>query len=217
MFKSAANKFFKDLEKTCIYEGVNRLKHIRCFGLFCVTHSILLGYLTYDRNAFEPLEEKLRGSRNLKDNRNPSILSKYDWYQSWLTMVKDTGEKLHINEMYPVFTGLAGASCLVLGFLVPRRLIRQMSLIVTKNDATAKIEKCIEIQTYGAFGISGKGVTLRKPLSEVQFRHKLHEANLSRLTLQMKNVPIGFLLDLKMKQYINEEELHCLVYETNEE
>ncbi|VDQ10085.1 unnamed protein product [Trichobilharzia regenti] len=115
MFKSAANKFFKDLEKICIYEGINRLKHIRCFGIFCVTHSILLGYLTYNRNAFEPLEEKLRGSsKKLRDNPNFSILSKYDWYKSWSTMVKNTQEKLHINEMNSVFTGLAGELNIVL-------------------------------------------------------------------------------------------------------
>ncbi|CAH8470669.1 unnamed protein product [Heterobilharzia americana] len=199
---------FPKIQNMLIYQSVNKLKTFRILGIFCASQGVMWSCLTYDHKLFEPLEDKM-------NNKLKSVISLPE--NSWYTnLKKNVREKLYTQQTYPYLTAFAAISMFCAGFLVPRRIVHSISLITTKTNNASKFEKYLEINTYGAFGIRNNGRTFRKSLERIELHGKLYDFDSSHLTLCIKNLPIRFIINISEAEYLDENELHCLIYETTQ-
>nr|AAW26359.1 SJCHGC03503 protein [Schistosoma japonicum] len=188
-----SEEFFKEYKRVCIYQAANQLKQFRYFGAFCAFHTIIWGYMSCNPKSIQKVETDWKLFRK-------SIIESHSWLKSYLQSPSSES----VEQIKPWITSILAFSTLLIGVLIPRRVIRNISLLTVKDNSTSSLQKLIEINTYGAFGIKSNGRTFRRPVEHVSFNCKSPHSATSRIALRVKNIPIDFLLSLHGTKYIDE-------------
>ncbi|KAK4472302.1 hypothetical protein MN116_003568 [Schistosoma mekongi] len=196
----------KEYKRVCIYQAVNRVKQFRYFGTFCAVHTIMWGYISWNSKSVQKAETKLKLFKK-------SFIESHSWLNSYLPSASSESTEL----IKPWITSILAFSTFLFGVLLPRHVIRNISLVTVKDNSTSTLRKLIEIDTYGAFGIKSNGRTFRRPVEHVSFNCKSPHSTASKIALHVKNIPIDFVFHLRETEYLDENELYCLMNKVSNE
>ncbi|CAH8455999.1 unnamed protein product [Schistosoma mattheei] len=196
-------EFFTEYKRIHIYEAVNQLKRLRCFGALCAINTIVWSFFTCN-------------PRQIQTTSSNFQLFKETAPKSYEKMVESFRLNSDTKRLYPWITAVLALSSFLGGILLPRRMIRNIILITAENNNTSALQKFIEVDTHGAFGIKSNGRTFKRPLRYISFDYKSPHSDVSRINIRVKHVPFGFILDLRKAKHIDENELCCLMYKVNQ-
>ncbi|CAH8454029.1 unnamed protein product [Schistosoma turkestanicum] len=199
---------FTECKRIHIYEGANQLRYFRYIGAFCAVHTIMWGFITYNRQI-------IQNANNAFKLRKETMFQDYSWYKSYKKVTDSINANLETEQIDSWLTAVLAFSTLLGGILLPRRMIRNVTLITAQNNKTSTLEKFIEIGTYGGFGIKSSGRTFKRPLKYISFDCKSPYSDVSKVNIHVKYVPIRFLLDLQRVEHIDDNELLSLMYQVN--
>ncbi|CAI2724802.1 unnamed protein product [Schistosoma spindalis] len=196
-------EFFTEYKRIHIYEAVNQLKRLRCFGALCAINTIVWSFVTCNVQQIQTTSSNFQ----LFKETSPKFYEK---------MVESFKVNLDTKRLYPWITTAIAFSSFLGGILLPRRMIRNIILITAENNNTSTLQKFIEIDTYGAFGIKSSGRTFKRPLKYISCDYKSSHSDVSIINIRVKHLPFGFILDLRKAKHIDENELCCLMYKVNQ-